>query len=48
MTVDPARVGANQIHLYLFDAQDGAPFTRTKELTVHGARCRPRASARSR
>ena len=28
MTVDPARIGPNQMHLYLFDAKDGAPFTR--------------------
>lgn len=31
-TVDPARVGSNQIHLYLFDAKSGAQFTRVKEL----------------
>jgi len=34
MTVEPARVGANEVHLYLFDATSGAPFTRTKELTI--------------
>jgi copper transport protein len=33
-TLDPARVGANQLHVYLFDARTGAPFTKTKELTV--------------
>jgi copper transport protein len=33
-TIDPARVGANQLHLYLFDAQSGAPYTKTKELQV--------------
>jgi copper transport protein len=32
MTVDPARVGPNQVHLYLLNAKDGAPFTGTKEL----------------
>ena len=32
VTVDPARVGSNQIHLYLFDAESGAQFTRVKEL----------------
>jgi copper transport protein len=32
MTVDPARVGSNQIHLYLFDAKSGAQFTGIKEL----------------
>lgn len=34
LTVDPARVGSNQIHLYLFDAKSGAQFTRLKELKV--------------
>lgn len=34
MTVDPARVGANRIHLYLFDAVDGSQFTRARELDV--------------
>jgi copper transport protein len=34
MTLDPARVGPNAVHMYLFDAKDGAPFTGTKELTV--------------
>lgn len=33
-TVDPARVGANEAHLYLLRPSDGAPFTATKELTV--------------
>lgn len=28
ITVDPARAGPNQIHLYLFDARSGAQFTR--------------------
>ena len=32
VTVDPARVGSNQIHLYLFDATSGAQFERMKEL----------------
>jgi copper transport protein len=36
-TVDPARVGANQMHVYLFDAKSGAAYTRTKELTVQAA-----------
>ena len=36
-TVDPARVGANQLHVYLFDARSGAPYTKTKELTVHAS-----------
>jgi len=34
VTVDPARVGPNQLHLYLFDAKTGAPFEQTEELTV--------------
>jgi copper transport protein len=32
VTVDPARVGSNQVHLYLFDARSGAQFNRIKEL----------------
>ena len=32
VTVDPARVGSNQVHLYLFDAVDGEPFDRVEEL----------------
>jgi copper transport protein len=34
MTVEPARVGLNTIHLYLIDAKTGAQFTATKELSV--------------
>ncbi len=34
LTVDPARAGSNQVHLYLFDARSGAQFTRVREL--HG------------
>jgi copper transport protein len=34
MTVDPARVGPNTVHLYLIDAKTGTQFTQTKELTV--------------
>ena len=34
VTVDPAKVGPNQLHLYLFDAKTGAPFEQTEELTV--------------
>jgi copper transport protein len=37
VTVDPARVGANQIHLYLFDAKSGAPYTKVKQLEVMAA-----------
>ncbi len=32
LTVDPARVGANQIHLYLFDAESGAQFEPIEQL----------------
>lgn len=31
MTVEPARVGANEIHIYLFDAKSGAPFAKVKQ-----------------
>ncbi|HEU0249401.1 MAG TPA: CopD family protein [Solirubrobacteraceae bacterium] len=34
LTVEPARVGLNTIHLYLIDAKTGSQFTATKELTV--------------
>lgn len=34
MTVEPAEVGLNTIHLYLIDARTGAQFTATRELTV--------------
>jgi copper transport protein len=34
MTVEPAKVGANTIHLYLIDAKTGAQYTATKELTA--------------
>ncbi len=34
MTVEPAKAGVNEIHLYLIDAKTGAQFTATKELTV--------------
>ncbi len=37
MTVEPARVGANQFHIYLFDARTGAPFAKVKELKVTAA-----------
>ncbi len=32
LTVDPARVGPNQIHIYFFEADSGAPLTAIKEL----------------
>jgi copper transport protein len=34
VTMDPARVGPNELHLYLLRAKDGAPFAGTKQLTV--------------
>ncbi len=34
LTVDPARVGRNQVHLYLFDRRTGRQWDRAKELTV--------------
>lgn len=34
ITVDPARVGSNQVHLYLFDSKSGAQFSRIEELEV--------------
>lgn len=34
LTVDPARMGANEVHLYLFDRRTGAQFDRAKELRV--------------
>ena len=30
-------MGANQLHVYLFDARSGAPYTKTKELTVQAS-----------
>ncbi len=33
-TVDPARVGSNVMHLYLFEADSGAQFTGAKEVRV--------------
>jgi len=34
MTLEPARVGLNTVHLYLINATTGAQFTATKELTA--------------
>ncbi len=34
VTVDPARVGPNQVHLYLFDARSGAQLAPIEELNV--------------
>jgi copper transport protein len=37
MSVEPARVGANQIHIYFFDARSGAPFAKIKQLKATAA-----------
>jgi copper transport protein len=37
MSVEPATVGANEIHIYLFDAKSGAPYAKVKQLTVTAA-----------
>jgi copper transport protein len=37
VTIDPAKTGPNEAHLYLFDRRTGAPYTRTKQLTVTAA-----------
>jgi copper transport protein len=37
MTVDPARPGTNEVHVYLLDARTGAPFTGSEELRVDAA-----------
>ena len=37
LTVDPARRGSNQIHLYLFDSVTGTQFEGAKEVTVTAA-----------
>jgi copper transport protein len=34
MTVEPARVGVNEIHIYLFDARSGGPYAAAKEVTL--------------
>jgi copper transport protein len=37
MSVEPGSVGANEIHIYLFDAKSGAPYAKVKQLTVSAA-----------
>ncbi len=37
MSVEPAQVGANEVHLYLFDAKTGAPFAKVKQLKATAA-----------
>jgi copper transport protein len=34
LTVDPAKAGANEIHLYLFDSRTGAQYDEVKEFTI--------------
>ena len=34
LDVDPARVGPNEIHIYLLDPKSGAQYDKTKQLTV--------------
>jgi copper transport protein len=34
LTVDPARAGGNEIHVYLFDARSGAQYDRPRRLTI--------------
>jgi copper transport protein len=34
LTVDPARVGPNETHVYLFDRKTGAPYEATEELRI--------------
>jgi copper transport protein len=43
MSVEPATVGANEIHIYLFDARSGAPYAKVKQLEVSRP-CPKRAS----
>lgn len=37
LTVDPARAGANEVHVYLFDKRTGAQYDRPRRLTVTAA-----------
>jgi copper transport protein len=37
VTVEPARLGSNEVHLYLFDRRDGRQYDRTKELSLGAA-----------
>jgi copper transport protein len=34
LTVDPARAGANEVHVYLFDARSGAQYDRARTLSI--------------
>jgi copper transport protein len=37
LTVDPARAGGNQVHVYLFDRRTGAQYDRPRRLTITAA-----------
>jgi copper transport protein len=37
MSVEPAQVGANQVHIYLFNAKSGAPFAKVKQFEANAA-----------
>ena len=37
VTVDPALRGSNEIHLYLFDAQDGTQYDEPKDVELHAS-----------
>lgn len=37
LTVDPARAGANEVHVYLFDKRTGAQYDRPRDLTITAA-----------
>ncbi len=37
LTVDPARPGLNEVHMYLFDRKSGAQYDRVKEMRVSAA-----------
>jgi copper transport protein len=37
ISVEPARVGANEVHVYLFDSVSGAPYAKVKELRITAA-----------
>ncbi len=34
LTVDPARAGSNEVHVYLFDARSGAQYDRARRLSI--------------
>ena len=40
LTVEPARAGANELHVYLFDRADGRQYDAPKELTLRGVAAR--------